>query len=662
MPTSRTPMAHGMTAITALVSVTAVMASALPVSHAESAPTGLSVRDGLTQPVFSYPQAIREKVQVETGVDSDRDGKKDRVSVFVTRPKETANSLKVASIIEASPYYGGVHTIAGHAVDLDNNGTAQNGAVQAAAAPAANATVRRRPPMAGARSNPGPPDYGWSYYDNYFVPRGYAVLAVDSLGTGDSTGCPTSGSRAEGEAMRSVVDWLNGRAHAYAVDGREVKADWSTGNAGFAGMSYNGTLANQVATTGVPGLRTVVSIGGISSWYDYYRANGGVVAPEGYQGEDVDVLAQAVRRKPEKGTADGCAGLVKAMGGAADRDSGDYSDFWQQRDYAQDTQKVQASVFVVHGLHDWNVRTKQFSQWYTALAKRGVPHKLWLHQGGHHDPRQVRMEQWFTTVHRWFDRWLYGMDNGVTSEPRVDVEESPGVWRSYQDWPDPTAKKVALTFATKAETGQPGLLDTTAHGSGRALTYTDNPGRSAAELVADPDRDDPNRQVYVSPPLKRSVRLSGTPWVETWAAVDGASPYLTALLVDYGEEDRYTGVRKSGKTKCVGASVEGNSGCFAVYEYTTARSGFEIVSRGWLDIRNRRSISSSEAVQAREKWQYRWDLQPQDHVFPAGHRIGVVLISTDREYTLRHAAGTKIAVQLGLGKVELPIVDGDRGW
>ena len=40
----------------------------------------------------------------------------------------------------------------------------------------------------------------------------------------------------------------------------------------------------------------------------------------------------------------------------------------------------------------------------------------------------------------------------------------------------------------------------------------------------------------------------------------------------------------------------------------------------------------------------------------------MVLISTDREYTLRHAAGTKIAVQLGLGKVELPIVDGDRGW
>ncbi|WP_372352378.1 hypothetical protein [Streptomyces sp. KL116D] len=28
---------------------------------------------------------------------------------------------------------------------------------------------------------------------------------------------------------------------------------------------------------------------GISSWYDYYRANGGVVAPGTFQGEDTDV-------------------------------------------------------------------------------------------------------------------------------------------------------------------------------------------------------------------------------------------------------------------------------------------------------------------------------------------------------------------------------------
>src|SRR5690606_34428200 len=37
------------------------------------------VKDGVTQPVFSYKDAIREHVYVESSVDSDRDGKRDLV-------------------------------------------------------------------------------------------------------------------------------------------------------------------------------------------------------------------------------------------------------------------------------------------------------------------------------------------------------------------------------------------------------------------------------------------------------------------------------------------------------------------------------------------------------------------------------------------------------
>ena len=40
------------------------------------------------------------------------------------------------------------------------------------------------------------------------------------------------------------------------------------------GKSYDGTLANGVAGTGVEGLRTVVPIAAISSWYDYDRSQG----------------------------------------------------------------------------------------------------------------------------------------------------------------------------------------------------------------------------------------------------------------------------------------------------------------------------------------------------------------------------------------------------
>ncbi len=47
------------------------------------------------------------------------------------------------------------------------------------------------------------------------------------------------------------------------------------------GRSYNGTLPNAVAATGVEGLTTIVPIAAISSWYDYSRMGGiiGVAPP-----------------------------------------------------------------------------------------------------------------------------------------------------------------------------------------------------------------------------------------------------------------------------------------------------------------------------------------------------------------------------------------------
>ena len=30
------------------------------------------------------------------------------------------------------------------------------------------------------------------FYDNYFVPRGYAVILKDMIGTNNSTGCPAA--------------------------------------------------------------------------------------------------------------------------------------------------------------------------------------------------------------------------------------------------------------------------------------------------------------------------------------------------------------------------------------------------------------------------------------------------------------------------------------
>ncbi|MFF5313331.1 CocE/NonD family hydrolase C-terminal non-catalytic domain-containing protein [Streptomyces massasporeus] len=54
-------------------------------------------------------------------------------------------------------------------------------------------------------------------------------------------------------------------------------------------------------------------------------------------------------------------------------------------------------------------------------------------------------------------------------------------------------------------------------------------------------------------------------------------------------------------------------------------------------------------------YRLRWAMQPQDYVVEKGHRLGVVLISTDHDYTLRHPPGTRMTVRTGLSSVTLPV-------
>jgi X-Pro dipeptidyl-peptidase len=591
-----------------LIRLMAVTLCALTASAAAVAPATAATK-GPTEPIYDYTQAVRERVWVQTPVDSDADGKPDRVAVRVIRP---ATSTRVPVIFQASPYYAGLNDVPNHD-DVDRDGSR------------------------GLDAAPGPDraaetiTFG-GYLDNYFVPRGYAVVFADSLGTGGSDGCPTSGGRNETLGMKAVVDWLNGRAPGFDESGHAISAGWSTGRTGMIGVSYNGTLPNAVAATGVRGLETIVPIAAISSWYDYYRANGGVVAPGGFQGEDTDVLAKAVltRAHPEV-----CAPVMAALEKAQDRESGDYNAYWAERNYLRDADKVRASVFVVHGLHDDNVRTQQFGQWWNALR---APKKIWLHQSNHADPFNVRRDVWLDTLHRWFDFWLYRIDNGIMRDPRADVETAPNRWQTSSAWPPRSTRSVSVKL-----------------GTGPRQTFVDDPARTPESLVENETATDPNRLVYLGPALPRETHLSGTATVTVRADVTGRSPFLTAMLVDYGTADRWVGTRTLSEQDCVGPGIPEDPGCFFRREHVVASTPYEIVTRGWLDVRNRLSPARTTPIKPGQPYTFRWTLQPADHVFAAGHRIGLVLISTDRDHTLRYPAGTTVGVRPSLSTLTLPL-------
>ena len=210
------------------------------------------------------------------------------------------------------------------------------------------------------------------------------------------------------------------------------------------GTSYNGTLPIGVATTGVEGLEAIVPISAISNWYDYYRANGAVRAPGGFQGEDLDVLEEYVYTRADQSI---CRPVIADTVVRQDRVTGDTSPFWEERNYMNDVDNVHAATLVAHGNNDTNVMTKNAAQLYEALKANGVPHQFYFHQGGHGgSPPDVMLNRWFT-------RYLYGV-----RERRRGPARSPGSSVRPDQCPPRTATAVGdqsnVSLLTVADTSQ----------------------------------------------------------------------------------------------------------------------------------------------------------------------------------------------------------------
>ena len=418
-------------------------------------PPWLKVENGATQPQFDLADAVEETLFVETTVDSDLDGKRDRVRLQLSRPGETESSRTSRCRWSSSTARTATTPAAAtnHNVDFDvmpQEGIQPNERV--ARWPRASRCPRRR------RTCP-------ASLDNYWVPRGYAVVLGESIGTGFSDGCPTVGDKKETLGTKAIIDWLNGRAPAWNEAGEPVTADWTTGDVGMTGVSYNGTLPNQVATTGVEGLRTIVPVSAISSWYDYYRANGLVRAPHsnksgvgenGFQGEDLDVLAEFVEgpTRMEK-----CRHIVEEMLHARTGSPATTAPTGTRGTTCTAPSEVKASVFVVHGLEDYNVMPKAFTSWWAEAARNGVPRKIWLHNGGHGGPSRPSGYQ--QTLNRWMDYWLFGVRQRDRDLRAAGRRAAPGrqPTRSTPTGRCPAARDATLHLGATNAT-QPGTLAT----------------------------------------------------------------------------------------------------------------------------------------------------------------------------------------------------------
>jgi X-Pro dipeptidyl-peptidase len=478
------------------------------------------------------------------------------------------------------------------------------------------------------------------------------------VGTNNSDGCPTTGGYEEIESIRVVIDWMNGRAKAWDQDHKEVKAEWTTGNVGMIGKSYDGTLANGVAATGVEGLKTIVPIGAISSWYNYYRYEGLTYYNNGPGG-----LASRVASSSRK---EACKPVFDRLNSEADDPSGDYNEFWDERNYVKDVKNVKASVFAVHGLNDYNVKMNHLADWWTALAKEDVPRKLWLTQTGHVDPFDFRRAEWVDTLHRWFDYWLMDMENGIMDEPAVDIERGADNWETQASWPDQNAADVKIRLAPGENDQTNGTLTTGPVKGNFKQSFTDNPTQTEQQMVTNETAVKSDRLAFLSPQLKEDVRLSGIPEISLRAKVDKEDSNLTVLIVDYGTDTRINhegpgeGVRTLDTETCWGESSSTDDACYKETEKTTHTAPYEVVTRGWFDPQNWKTIEQDDPLKEGKNYKFEWGVLPEDYVFKEGHRIGIIIAGSDRRRAIPSTTGATFEVKMGQSYISLPVVGGRK--
>ena len=172
------------------------------------------------------------------------------------------------------------------------------------------------------------------------------------------------------------------------------------------GKSYDGTLANGVAATGVEGLKTIVPISAISDWYNYSRTGrhppqhelpGRQPQPTVTTGPNPPEGVDLPNRRPL------CADF-NAFVNTIDGDAhGDINEFWHDRDYIKDAARSRPRSSPSTASRTTTSGWTSVDLWWEASRPTASRASCGCCAAGHTDPFESRRAEWVDTLHRWFD-------------------------------------------------------------------------------------------------------------------------------------------------------------------------------------------------------------------------------------------------------------------
>ena len=142
-------------------------------------------------------------------------------------------------------------------------------------------------------------------------------------------------------------------------------------------------------------------------------------------------------------------------------------------------------------------------------------------------------------------------------------------------------------------------------------------------------KNSPHRLLYTTPLLSEDVHISGTASITLSLSSSAPAANLSVWLVSLPWEDAENG---------------------EIYD--------NIITRGWADPQNSSSLTESAPLKPGTYNNLRFDLQPDDQIIRAGQRLGLMIFSSDQEFTLHPKPGTVLTIDLRASQLVLPIVGG----
>ena len=212
-------------------------------------------------------------------------------------------------------------------------------------------------------------------------------------------------------------------------------------------------------------------------------------------------------------------------------------------------------------------------------------------------------------------------------EKVVRENDKPDKPTAYEDFPNPAASPVTLFLSGNAPRQGQLLLDRKPNAGQEKLV--DNFSFSGDALAQAEYTQ--HRLMYVTPKLKEPIHLSGLANLKIRLSSSMPAANLSAWLVSLPWDTS-----------------------------KKARIHDNVITRGWADPQNQRSLTESEPLVPGQFYELSFDFQPDDQVIAKGQQIGLMIFSSDRNFTLQPEPGTELTVDLDATQLTLPIVGGKQ--